>query len=302
MNNAAPTTTTTTETLHDCPHCGRKNFTARGLKAHVCKGGADNLSASVSEPDRQIVGPTPEPLTLARLDAMPPVATHSVALKDLTVPQLGEAFRGLDAAQENYSKLSGICATMKGLVLAEVKAKVGHGNFGQWLKKHFPKSQRTAGKHIRLAAEFGKLEPTFQFADLTHDLASTLEAAMEHKLDLANPLVAKVAAWVGNRSAYQLELELEPTRKGGKTYDRVDGKGARHVPTPAEETAALQALCRNTAEHLSCVHNQRAFIALTEAELDGLLNHCDAVADALRNWKKLTLDQRKEQIAALALA
>ena len=26
--------------LHDCPHCGRKNFTTRGLKAHACKGAA----------------------------------------------------------------------------------------------------------------------------------------------------------------------------------------------------------------------------------------------------------------------
>jgi hypothetical protein len=28
------------ETLHDCPKCGRKNFTARGLAAHACKGAA----------------------------------------------------------------------------------------------------------------------------------------------------------------------------------------------------------------------------------------------------------------------
>jgi hypothetical protein len=28
------------EPLHDCPKCGRKNLTARGLAAHVCKGAA----------------------------------------------------------------------------------------------------------------------------------------------------------------------------------------------------------------------------------------------------------------------
>jgi len=28
------------EPLHDCPKCGRKNFTASGLKAHACKGAA----------------------------------------------------------------------------------------------------------------------------------------------------------------------------------------------------------------------------------------------------------------------
>lgn len=30
----------TPEPLHDCPKCGRKNFTSRGLKAHACKGAA----------------------------------------------------------------------------------------------------------------------------------------------------------------------------------------------------------------------------------------------------------------------
>lgn len=201
-----------TETLHDCPHCARTNFTARGFKEHLR---VRHAAQAMSGGDAN--APKREPLTLARLDAMPPVATHSVALKDLTVPQLGEAFRGLDAAQENYSKLSGICATMKGLVLTEVKAKVGHGKFIPWLKEHFPIHRATAAKHMRLAEEFGKCSPTATFELLTHDLASSLEAATNHHLDLGNPLVSRVSAWVGNRSAYQLELELKPACKGGDT-------------------------------------------------------------------------------------
>ena len=49
-----------TETLHDCPKCGRKNFTTAGLRAHVCKGA--------------IVVAGRRPLTLASLAVLPPIA------------------------------------------------------------------------------------------------------------------------------------------------------------------------------------------------------------------------------------
>lgn len=40
------------EVLHDCPDCGRKNFTAAGLKAHRCKGGtAITVAAEVLPPE-----------------------------------------------------------------------------------------------------------------------------------------------------------------------------------------------------------------------------------------------------------
>jgi hypothetical protein len=47
-----------TETLHDCPVCGRKNFTAKGLKAHRCKGPAQALLAhgSASAQDDVLMG------------------------------------------------------------------------------------------------------------------------------------------------------------------------------------------------------------------------------------------------------
>lgn len=193
------------EKLHDCPKCGRKKFTTAGLRAHKCKGA--------------IVPAGRRPLTLAALDTLPPIAAHAVALKDLTVPQLGEAFRGLDAAQQNYSKLSGICATMKGLVLAEAKGKLGHGKFIPWLKENFPNGRQHASRLMRLAEAFGKCSPNATFDALTHDLLHTLEEARLSQIDLANPLVARVAAWVGNRSAYQLELEL-----------KMDGDGRRNNP------------------------------------------------------------------------
>lgn len=43
-----------TEVLHDCPDCGRKNFTTAGLKAHRCKGAAAiTVTAEVLAPETE---------------------------------------------------------------------------------------------------------------------------------------------------------------------------------------------------------------------------------------------------------
>src|SRR5579864_2504171 len=91
-----------------------------------------------------------KPPALARIDAMP------IALADLTVPELGEAFIRLDQIERDGEKISGICAVLKGLVLVEVKAKIGHGKFIPWMKEHFRKSPRSGNNYMRLAAEFSR--------------------------------------------------------------------------------------------------------------------------------------------------
>jgi len=50
------------EVLHTCPRCGRKNFTTRGLKAHVCKG-PQIVTFEVVEPSRALALPDkPDPI------------------------------------------------------------------------------------------------------------------------------------------------------------------------------------------------------------------------------------------------
>lgn len=239
-------------------------------------------------------------ITLRDLDVLPPM--KPVALKDLTVPQLAEAYRGLNAAEEHYEKLSGICATMKGIVLCEAKAKIPHGGFLKWLEATFPKTRKTAAQYMRLAGEFGKNNPKVTFAALQTDLLATLEAAKGAELDLAHPLVSKVADWVKGRSAYQLLLDLGSHRAGGKTYERDGEKGKREQLTAEEAEELLKTICTNGAEHLAAIHKEHAFIVLNDAELDGLVDHCTQVLEDVRAWRKLSKAERKESLGAAVAA
>ena len=47
-----------------------------------------------------------------------------------------------------------MCAHHAGALLLEVKAKLGHGQLGPWLKVHFDGSQRTANRYMRLARAY----------------------------------------------------------------------------------------------------------------------------------------------------
>ena len=57
---------------------------------------------------------------------------QTLGLAEMSEAQLAETFTKLDATREHYDNLSGICATLQGLVLIEVKEKVGHGKYQLW--------------------------------------------------------------------------------------------------------------------------------------------------------------------------
>jgi len=147
----------------------------------------------------------------------------------MSVPQLSAAFSDLNVAREKYDNLSGICATLQGLVLLEVKRKLEHGKYGPWLKEHFPKSQDVAGRFVRIAEDFirrlqTKNTPESKFRVnaefdasqlLLGDLASNLATIENAKLDMAHPIVRAAAIYAGKRSYTQLWLDLGPTPLGG---------------------------------------------------------------------------------------
>jgi hypothetical protein len=166
--------------------------------------------------------PTEQPIVR---DLSSPNGSHPVALVDMSVPQLADAFRGLDRLEKEYENMSGICATLKGLVLIEVKTKVGYGKYRAWLKENFAKSAKTAERYKRLAEEFGKSDSTVAFQTLTRGLADSVAALREFQLDLSHPMVAKIAHWVAGRGAYQLMLDFRAPlggnrgRKPAEDYD-----------------------------------------------------------------------------------
>lgn len=142
--------------------------------------------------------------------------SHPVALVDLNVPQLADACRLLEQCQERYDKLSGICATMRGFVLLEVKRKLAHGHFLPWLADNFGKTRKTAAQDMRVARECGKSRPRVTFETLGRDLASTIKELENAQVDLEHPLVREIAGWVDGRTRYQLLLDY-PAEMGGDT-------------------------------------------------------------------------------------
>ena len=154
-------------------------------------------------------------------NALTIMAPAPIALVDLSLPQLAEAYDGLDRLEKEYENMSGICATLKGLVLLEAKTKPElKGRFKQWVIDSFPKSYKTATRYMRLAEAFGKSDSTGTFQTLTRDLASSVEALRQFQLDLSHPVVARIAQWVDGRGAYQLMLDFVGSRGGDTSAHR----------------------------------------------------------------------------------
>lgn len=238
-----------------------------------------------------------QPLTLAKLDAMPaPVVGHAT-LGDMSVDQLGVAVRGLDRARSQYESLSGTCAILAGLVCIEAKKRSEHGQYLPWLKSHLGKSHTTASQYTAVAKAFIKLQPKLQFAQLTLALMDGAQSMQGESLDMTHPMVSAVAAWTKGRTFYELKQEFTH-RPGGKTYERDGEKGKRKTLTAEEATELLKTICTNAAEHLSAVHGDHAYTVLNDAELDGLADHCAQVLEDVKAWRRMTKAERKESLGA----
>lgn len=152
-----------------------------------------------------------------------------VTLEAMSPEQLADTGRMLDAYQEKIESMSGICATMRGLVFVTAKEKLGHGKFLPWLTKHFDKTRKTAAEDMRIGREFSKCNPTLHFGDLVKALA---EKSSEPEIDTSHPLVSEVARWVASRNRGQLLLDFPATSRGGDTSK---SRAAKPVKKSREE-------------------------------------------------------------------
>jgi len=225
-------------------------------------------------------------LQLAKIEPSP------IALVDMNVPQLAEACKMLDACQERYDKLSGICATMRGLVLTEAKRKIEHGYFGAWLTKNFKKTKKTAAEDMRVGRQFAKSNPKVTFETLGRDLATTVAELEEAQIDLSHPLVRQVAEWVGARTRYQLLLAF-PASSGGNKYERGGEKGKRKKQTLEviregyrKRAMAAGEACRDTLAG-------KTFHALTSRELTAVFGVVEKLRAELLDFAQKTEAERE---------
>lgn len=218
--------------------------------------------------------------------------THELGLAALSLPQLADAFDGLTRLEKEYENMSGICATLKGLVLIECKAKPELKlQFKSWITKTFPKSYKTATRYMRLAEAFRKSDSTGTFASLAADLATSVEALKQFQLDLSHPIVAKVAEWVNGRGAYQLMLDF-PSEKGGDTAS------ASKKLTAEEKHALFLENCRedftaawSRVDALIVSGNWKA-PSIKDAEIDDSIEAAQRYVKEARAWLNMPKRER----------
>lgn len=190
-------------------------------------------------------------------------SSPAVALSNMSVPQLTSACHMLSDCQDRYDKLSGICATMRGLVLTEVKHKLAHGKFLPWIAENLGKTRKTAAQDMRLAGEFFKCNPQVTFETLGRDLATTLKEIEEAQLDLRHPLVRAVASFVGDRTRYQLLLDFP-----GGGYDRsVAGVGKTGVTALTRRLQVVERLVKPLNQITKLWFSDGLWMELTPKEL-----------------------------------
>lgn len=98
----------TTEPLFDCPKCGRTNFTAKGLKAHACKGpNAITIKAPALKSGRD------SKAVAKQLDAL------------------------ITDAESGLRRI-----VTAGLFIVEITQDLPHGQFGPWIEAHLPNRNR----------------------------------------------------------------------------------------------------------------------------------------------------------------
>ena len=187
----------------------------------------------------QAPAPTPTPDTkLATTSQASPANALATALHlaEMNPEQLASASKSLLAAEARYDRMSGICATLNGLVLLEAKRQIAHGNFIGWVEETTGQSRQHANRKMRIAEEFlaglgkSKCNPrvTFENAEqmLLDNFAEMLRADAASPMDESNPVFAAVAQYVAGRSYSDLANSLPKPRMGGarvkdpnKTYD-----------------------------------------------------------------------------------
>lgn len=241
--------------------------------------------------------PAPHAITLADLDAMPAQPVRHVTLGEMDPQQLGTMLGGLHGARARFESLSGACATLAGLVCIEAKKRLAHGGYLPWLQTHLGKSREMASRYSSVAREFLKCQPKLTFEQLSLALMDQAQEMGGEALDLTHPMVRAVADWTKGRTFY--ELQQEYCGKGGKTYEREDGKGERKGLTPDEAREFLVTVAQNATRELNVVLHEKPYPALLPADLDGLIANCKAVLEEAEAWRKLTKAEREEALAEL---
>jgi hypothetical protein len=267
-------------------------------------------------------------LTLDALEALPPVVVG---------PPNPDAEMSADVTAQYHRATGGMVEVLKfGAMLMQLEegldsARLADGNSALGIASEPIDSKcginsRGAGRYEKGTGLKAWLEthcPAVKISTAWRFLTITKGVAADHYPKLVGPKVAKKYTLPKLVNTAPAELP-EPARekqealfdfvrgtsqrswldglkgqaaKGGKTYEREDGKGAIIPPTVEQVLADLRQRCIDAAETLRAIHADKAWRALDlDAELDGLINHTAEVARAAEEWRQKPRAKREETI------
>jgi hypothetical protein len=217
----------------------------------------------------------------------------------MSMPQMSEMLTGLGKLETAYENMSGICATLRGLILVEAKQRLEHGRFMPFVKEHFAKNHRSATRYMKIAEAFLESRQAVQFDQLAQVLGEGAKALRDFSLDLKHPVVAKVAQWVEGRGAYQLMLDF-PGDQGG---DRAGSKAKKK--TPAELHREYLENCKTdfceTFDSLDGLTERNVLMAksITDAMIESSIDSAAEYMKKARAWLKVPQSERKAQATAI---
>jgi hypothetical protein len=117
-----------------------------------------------------------------------------------------------------------------GKELNEVKKKVGHGNWGSWLKTEFAMSVATADRYVRAAVFADKfvtvtnLQPSTLYVLSAKSTPAALQQEVLDKLGANKPISEK-----------DLRLQIASARKATRTAEALRGAAAEGTAMPAQD-------------------------------------------------------------------
>lgn len=260
------------EQLHDCPKCGRKNFTAGGLRAHACR-----------------------PLTLETLAVLPPVAGSEDAVMGR---QLTEQWERVKASRREDLIFGAMMLKVR--ERCECVSARGHTPFSKgdgvkgWLDEHAPTVSRSVAYRLMEIAEGVKEDFALKKIDLEALLTAQVEG-LDSKLAAKR---AKIEEVIEGKSQRQLLLEFgsgEAKDRGGHREKKESGTTTGM--TPEEQEAAFLAACRDdfttpflALDKLSLNGRWKA-PTITDGERDDAIACIEKLAKKMKAW--LQLPQKK---------
>lgn len=268
--------------IFSCPDCGRKNMTRFVQRTHDCHP-IPTLKPMPKTPSKALVK-AGKPIDLDKLDANQ-ISTGWKFEPD----ELGRRAQAMIAHVEGLKLERSKKGILAGLYLGQVKAVLGHGAFGKWQAKHFPKGHSTAAKYMALAAVFCRKSKV---------LLPELVGANQLSLDLSSDqdeggraILAKLDKFVGTSGLTELMQKhdvIKAPPPASPVANTAAGTALTHEAAQTEEEkhlAAIADLRRSAIDTLTSLNELGdRWQLLTDAQLKVTLADMKVLSRQMNAW------------------